>query len=59
MAEMASDEAVFTELISVFTLLVPEGSDNHAAAVAQRKIQSRIVDTLTGRISVTNYAYRV
>lgn len=34
MAEMASDEMVFNDLISVFTLLVPEGSDNHAAAVA-------------------------
>lgn len=56
MAEMVSDDAVFTKLLSVFTLLVPEGLDNHAAAVAQRKIQSRIVDTLTGKILVSNCA---
>lgn len=50
MAEMACDDAVFSDLLCVFTLLVPDGSDNHACAVAQRKLQARIIDTLTGNV---------
>jgi hypothetical protein len=38
MAEMASDETVFTDLVSVFTLFIPEGTENLTIAVAQRKL---------------------
>jgi hypothetical protein len=38
MAEMASDETVFTDLVSVFTLFIPEGSENLTISVAQRKL---------------------
>ena len=38
MAEMASDETVFTDLISVFTLFIPERTENLTIAVAQRKL---------------------
>ena len=38
MAEMASNEIVFADLVNVFTLLIPDGIDNRTIAVAQRKL---------------------
>jgi hypothetical protein len=38
MAEMASNETVFADLVNVFTILIPEGIENRTIAVAQRKL---------------------
>ena len=50
MAEMASDETVFADLVNVFTLLIPDGIENRTIAVAQRKLQTRIIEALTGKL---------
>jgi hypothetical protein len=38
MAEMASNETVFADIVNLFSLLIPDGIENRTIAVAQRKL---------------------